>query len=123
MDTRRLLSSFKRAFIGLGLVIAKQQNFRVELTAAVGVIGCGLALGLNRFEFVAVLAMIVMVFFTEIVNTAFEEMLDAVSLEFNHKFAYVKDIMAGLVLVVTVGSVVVGTIIFYPYLVPLFGNL
>jgi len=116
----RLARAFRNALKGLGFMIASQQNFRIQLTAAIGVIGCGLALHLNRFEFVALLAMIVLVFFTEIVNTAFEEMLDSISLEFNHKFGYVKDIMAALVLVVATGSAAVGIIIFYPHILPLF---
>jgi diacylglycerol kinase len=98
-------------------MLARQQNFRLELVAAIGVIAVAIALGLNRFEFVALLAMIVLVIFTEIVNSAFEEMLDCVSLEFNQKFGYVKNIMAALVLVVAIGAAVVGVIIFYPYVI------
>lgn len=122
VDMPRLVRSFRNAFKGLGFMLARQQNFRLEVVAAIAVIAIGVALELNRFEFVALLAMIVLVLFTEIVNSAFEEMLDCVSLEFNHKFGYVKNIMAALVLVVAIGALAVGAIIFYPHLAPIFAQ-
>jgi diacylglycerol kinase len=52
----------------------------------------------------------------EITNTALEKTLDLVSPEHSLKVKTIKDMTAGAVLVASVGAVIIGVAIFYPYL-------
>jgi diacylglycerol kinase len=54
------------------------------------------------------------------INTAIEEIANLVKREHSQEAKIAKDVAAGMVLVTTVGSVVVGVLIFTPYILKLF---
>ena len=51
------------------------------------------------------------------INTAIENMVDLISKEYHVEAKRAKDVSAGMVLVTVIGSVIVGILIFLPYLV------
>jgi diacylglycerol kinase len=63
---------------------------------------------------------VALVFATEITNTAIEKLLDVVHPESHYQIAYVKDALAGAVLIVSAIAIIVGLLIFYPYFVRTF---
>jgi diacylglycerol kinase len=55
----------------------------------------------------------------ELVNTSIEEMVDLVSPEIQEKAKVAKDVAAATVLVASIGSVIVGVLLFLPKILTL----
>ena len=108
------LASFKYAFRGLKAVISSERNAKIHLGFAVLAILLSLIVRVSAMEFLFVFSSIVMVFFSEIVNTAIEKSLDLISQENNHLVQLIKDMMAAAVLVTALGAIVVAGVVFGP---------
>jgi diacylglycerol kinase len=67
----------------------------------------------------AILLAIIIVFFAEIMNTAFEKTLDLVEPNHHPQVKLIKDMAAGAVLITAVTAVAIGLVIFPPYLLAL----
>ena len=59
---------------------------------------------------------IILVWVSEAINTAFEFLCDVASPEFHPLVKKSKDVAAGAVLLNAIGSIIVGVIIFLPYI-------
>ncbi|RWU05644.1 diacylglycerol kinase family protein [Pedobacter chitinilyticus] len=110
----RFLKSFKFAAKGLSYTIATQPNFIFHVVAAVLVVAAGWYFDISKGEWLAVLICIGLVMVAELLNTAFEALVDWLSPEFNVKAGLVKDIAAGAVLVAALVALVVAFVIFVP---------
>ena len=120
MDYKKFRRSFVYAMRGIGELWRREQNFRVEVIIAIVVIVAAYYFGLRSIE-KAILALVVMfVLGAEAVNTVLENLLDGTSRAINPYFRVAKDIMAGAVLVASIGAVIIGFVIFYPYIRNLF---
>ena len=108
------LASFKYAFRGLKAVISSERNAKIHVGFAILAILLSLLMGVTAIEFLFVFSSIVMVFFSEIVNTAIEKSLDLISQENNHLVQLIKDMMAAAVLVTALGAIVVAGVVFGP---------
>ncbi len=113
-----LLKSFSFAFEGLRAAITRGRNFRIQLFA--GFLACvlGLILGLSATEWLDLVIIITLVLILELVNTSIEAMVDLVSPEIREKAKLAKDIAAATVLVASIGSIIIGTLLFLPKLLP-----
>jgi len=120
MDVKKLKNSFVYAMRGIGELWRGEQNFRVEVIIAVIVIAMSYVLELRSIEKAILVLIILLVLGAEAVNTVMENILDGTSRAVNPYFRVAKDILAGITLVAAVGAVLIGFIIFYPYLRPLF---
>ena len=103
------------AFHGVLHVVRHERNARIHLMAAVLVLLVGLLMHLSDDQLTDVFFAIVLVFLAEVFNTAVERTLDLIDLEENPRIKIVKDMSAGAVLVAAVAAVVIGIIIFGPY--------
>ncbi|MDH3262740.1 MAG: diacylglycerol kinase family protein [Paracoccaceae bacterium] len=110
------LRSFRFALKGLGLVVRTQPNARIHLLAAAAVVLAGLAFGIARADWLWIASAIALVWFAEAMNTGFEHLCDAVSPEVHPSVERAKDIAAGAVLIAAGYAVVVGVLVFAPYL-------
>lgn len=118
---------------GLSHVLSKERNARFHLFAATLVLIFSLflhyyypELALSSGEFAGILFAILLVFVSEIVNTAIERLADlnprvGRTQRDDKTIEIVKDIMAGAVLVSASGAVIVGTVIFLPRILFLLG--
>ncbi len=79
-------------------------------------LGLGLYCGLARWEWVAVALSVGAVWGAELLNTAVEAVVDLVSPEYHPLAGRAKDVAAGAVLVVALAALVVGLLVFGPYL-------
>ena len=114
---RKRLLSFKYAFSGLKSLIKHEHNSRLHLLAAILAIAMGLILGISRAEWMILIIIIAMVFITEILNSALENLTDYVSPEYSSIIKRVKDYCAAAVLISAITSVIVGLLIFLPKLI------
>jgi diacylglycerol kinase len=113
---RARLASFKYAFQGLGHVVKAEHNFLVHLAAAIAVIALGAILHISKAEWLIIILCIGLVLITEILNTAIEWLVDMVSPLRNEKAGKIKDIAAASVLVAALVALVVGIVVFVPYI-------
>ena len=111
--------SFVHAGRGIGTLIASQHNAWVHAAATLAVVGLGLALGISRLEWMALVVAIVSVWAAEAINTAFELLCDVASPGFHPLVKSAKDVAAGAVLICAIGSAVTGALVFGPALVAL----
>lgn len=108
--------SFVPAFAGLCQALRTQRNLRVHAAATVLVIASGAWLGMEAWEWCAVLLAAGMVWTAELLNTALEALADRVSTEREEAIRRVKDAAAAAVLVAAFCAALTGSIVFLPKL-------
>jgi diacylglycerol kinase (ATP) len=117
----RLAFSFVWAFRGLGALLHTQANARIHLAATALVVVAGLACGITRGEWCAVVVVIGLVWTAEGLNTAIETVVDLVSPEHHLLAGRAKDVAAGAVLCAALTAAVIGLLVFVPRLSVLVG--
>jgi len=113
------MSAFSFAFSGISEVIKKERNIKIHLLLAAAAILLGLFLGISRLEWLAIVLIIAAVLVAEILNSAIEEICNIIKREDNLDYKetkFIRDASAGAVLILAIASVVIGAIIFLPYL-------
>jgi undecaprenol kinase len=113
---KKFFRSFRYAVRGLVRLIRTEQNARVHFFATILLGILAYAFHLTRIEAVVLFFAVVLVFAIEIINTAIEKLLDLVHPESHSQIAYIKDALAGAVLIAATIAAVVGTLIFYPHI-------
>jgi diacylglycerol kinase (ATP) len=108
--------SFRYAFRGIVTLLASQHNAWIHAVATVGACALGLALGISRLEWCAVLLVTGLVWSAEALNTALEFLCDAAIPENHPLVGKAKDTAAGAVLVAAVIAVAVAVLVFGPHL-------
>jgi len=122
MNIRRFRQSFKDAAKGIRYTARHEQNFRVQLVAALFVVVFGIIFPIKKYEAIIVALLVVLVLILELLNTAVERMLDVVKPRLSEKVETVKDIMAAMVLIASLAALIIGSIIFYPYIIEYIGT-
>ena len=117
------IRSFKFAFNGIWIMLSTQQNAWIHLFVTLIVIIFGVQFELTKFEWCWIILATVSVFMAEALNTAFEFLTDVASPEFHPLAAKANDVAAGAVLITASGAVLIGVLIFSPYLSACSGNL
>ncbi|HEY0457583.1 MAG TPA: diacylglycerol kinase family protein [Pyrinomonadaceae bacterium] len=114
------IRSFRFAFNGIRIMLRTQQNAWIHSVAAAGVVGLGIYFNLTKSEWCWIVLASISVFTAEALNTAFEFLTDVASPEFHPLAAKAKDVAAGAVLITAIGAVLIGWLVFAPYLSGLF---
>lgn len=120
IEHRSLIKSFGFAFEGVWYAIKYNQNLRIHFVIAILVIIASIIFRVNAFEMGILGLMILLVISAEMINTAIEQMVDLITVEHRKEAKIAKDISAGMVLLTTIGSVIVGILVFAPHIVKLF---
>lgn len=110
------IRSFKFAFRGIWIMIQSQHNAWVHAAATIAAVATGFICNINRQEWRWIILAIAFVWTAEALNTAFEFLADAASPTFHPLVGKAKDVAAGAVLIAAIGSVIIGYLIFWPYL-------
>ena len=110
------IRSFGYAIKGIMTLIGTQPHARLHLLATVVVTGAGVYVHLRRWEWVAILLCIGLVWMAEALNTAVEFLADEVTLERRDRIGKAKDVAAGGVLIVAIISVAVAALVFLNHL-------
>lgn len=119
-NKHRPRNPFKPALAGLKFLLLKERNFRIHLVIMVLVLIACAFFRVQVYEWIAVLLAIGLVLAAEGLNTAIERLCDYACADYHPLIKKVKDISAGAVLVCAFISVIIGGIIFIPYLYKLF---
>ena len=115
-----LYKSFGYAFEGIFAGIRKERNMKIHCLAVILVTAAGTFLGLSAVEWCICLLLFALVISLELVNTAVEAVVDLVTEERKPLAKIAKDTAAGAVLFASLAAVIIGCIIFIPYLADLF---
>ena len=108
--------SFKHAFEGLVTATKEEPNLKFHLLFALVVIIASFFFGISKVEWIVVITLIGLVLTLELTNTAIEAVVDSFTPDQHPRAKYAKDISAGAVLIISIVAVIVGLIIFLPYL-------
>lgn len=111
-----LLRSFSYAIAGIRTAIIQERNIRIHLSISLIVIIFGFFFSISALEWIIILLTIGGVISLEIMNSAIERLVDLVTLDFHPLAKQAKDLAAGAVFSFAIISVIIGIIIFGPYL-------
>lgn len=119
LSIKRLKRSFKFAFSGIYKLFSTEKNAKIHLVATLIVIILGILLKVSSIEWIILILCISIVLAAEAFNTSIEKLADKVSLEVSPIIKDLKDISAGGVLILALGALICGLIIFLPKLLEL----
>ena len=109
------IRSFRFAFVGLWVMLKTQHNAWVHALATCGVFVTGLLLGVSASDWCWLVLAVMAVWTAEALNTAFEFLADVASPDFHPMVKNSKDVAAGAVLISAIGAVIIGLLVFGPY--------
>lgn len=110
--------SVAHAWHGIRYVYTHEQNFRIQLVVAGGVICLAVYERLTKTEYIVLIMLIMAVLGLELINSAIERFFDVAHPRLRFHIGIAKDMLAGLVLMVSIGAVCIGSMIFWPYIIP-----
>lgn len=119
-STRNFFQSLSYAFNGITYVFLHEQNFRIQIIVSVIVCSLSWVFPLRDSERIVVVLLVIFILVLELVNSAIEKFADIVKPRLHEQVEIVKDIMAGTVLISSFGAIILGFIIFFPYIIELF---
>ncbi len=118
IDYKRLGKSFRYAMRGFWFVFKSEQNIRIHLIVSAVVIILMIYLQVALWQAIILFLVMSLVIILELINTVFEKLVDVLRPRIHFYVQVIKDIMAAAVLVATVGAVIIGILIFAPYVWP-----
>ncbi len=114
--TSRRILSFKYAFAGILTALKEEPNLKFHFLAGVVVLTAAFILNISRSDWMIIIFLIGFVISLELTNTAVEAVVDAFTDKEHHRAKFAKDISAGAVLIAATTSVILGIIVFLPYI-------
>ena len=119
MKNKKLINSFKYAFSGVISAFKTERNMKIHVSVMILVILCGIIFKLETWEWIVCICLFALVIGGELFNTAIEIVVDLAMPKINDKAKKSKDIAAGGVLVLAIGSAIIGLMIFIPKIINL----
>jgi len=114
---RRLIRSFKYAFTGLGKVFWEEQNFRIDLIITVIILFLAQYFQVKVWELIILILIIAVVLILEIINSIFERLIDLLKPRIHQYVKDIKDMTAAVVFIGALASILIGILIFLPYII------
>lgn len=112
--TKKIINSFKYAIEGIISSFRTERNMKIHVLIMLIVIVAGILLKVSLLDWIILVIMISLVISAELFNTTIETVVDMITKEKDEKAKLAKDVSAGAVLVLAIGSIIVGLIIFVP---------
>lgn len=123
VKTKKLANSFKYAFQGIITSFKKERNMKIHFIIMLLVIALGFLLKIDKLEWFMCILWFAVVIGGELFNTSMETTVNIVMPFRDPKAKAAKDISAGAVLMLTIGSFVTGLIIFVPKIIDFIKNI
>jgi diacylglycerol kinase len=117
---KNLIRSFQTAFRGLWWALSEEPAFKYMIAAALVVFAGIVYFPTKRSENIALITMIFAVLGLELINSVLERFLDFLQPQYDEQVRTIKDIMAAIVLLTSIGAALIGILIFWPYIIQLF---
>lgn len=97
-------------------MLSKERNFKVQLVLFALVLILGFVFQISRHDWMNLLLVSALVLSLEIVNSTIEKTCDLITEETNTRIKNIKDISAAAVLLASLFALIIGILIFLPYL-------
>lgn len=107
----------RNAFVGIRCAWVDERNFRVHVLLGLVTLGVFILVRPSALWWALIVLCIVMVLVAELVNSAVETLIDHLHPQLDPAVGKVKDILAGMVLVMSIGAAIVAMIALYATLV------
>lgn len=117
---RRLFKSFKYAFRGFIKTWKEEQNLQIQSVAGAMVLFLATFFQIERLEWIILIFIIGLVMLMELANSAIERIADVLKPRINTYVKEIKDISAAAVMLSSFVSIIIGFLIFIPYLIIFF---
>lgn len=101
---------------GIGVLLRTQPNAWVHAAATLAVVALGVSVRISRLEWALLALAIGAVWAAEALNTGIEFVVDLVSPDHHELAGKAKDVAAAGVLLASMAAVLVGLLVFVPYL-------
>jgi diacylglycerol kinase len=109
--------TFMNARKGFRLVFKSEMNIRIHLIIAALVLIAAYFFGFNYIEYCILLIAIAIVIISEMINTAIEFTLDSIyHNRYSRMVGMAKDISAGVVMIASIISALIGILLFCKYI-------
>lgn len=108
--------SFTHAGRGIYIFVRSTHNAWIEIVALVIALFAGFYFDISHTDWISLILVSGLVFITEAINTAIEIDIDLTSPNFHPYAKDTKDVAAGAVLISAIVAIVVGILIFAPYI-------
>ena len=102
---------------GCMTLLKKDKNFVLHLIAAVIVITLGICFNVSKVEWLFLIIAIFTVLFMEVINTSVEYVVDLVTEDYHVLAKHAKDTAAFAVVLASIMSLIIGLMIFVPYII------
>ena len=108
--------SFSYALRGLKYALKNEKNFQNEMAIGIIVIAATIYFRVTRAEMIILIIIIIVVLIMELLNTIMERVVDILKPGVHPYVRLIKDLMAASVLLASILAIIVGLIIFIPYI-------
>lgn len=115
MKNNNLYTSIKHACNGLSVFFKSERNGKIQAGISILVVIAAVYFKISRGEWIAVVSCCLLVMAIELMNTAIEKTCNKITPKYDKDIKVIKDISAAAVLLLSVLAVIVGLIIFIPY--------
>lgn len=99
---------------GALLLIRTEASIKIQVFLAIIVTIAGFYYEISTYEWIFQVLAISLVIGVEGANTAIEKLCDFVHPDFDKRIGFIKDVSAGAVMLVSIGAIIVGLIIYLP---------
>ena len=116
-NRQSFLAACRNAFVGIQYAIKSERNLQIHGAITLGVLLFGFVWHITLLEWSILVICIGLVVGLELMNTAIEAVVDlSVGTQYHLLAKIAKDVAAGAVIVATICAVIVGALIFIPYI-------
>ena len=110
------LKGVRYAFKGALMLLKTEPSIQVQTGIGVLMTGLGFYFNITQLEWIMQIFAIGLVMSIEGLNTTAEAIADFIHPDFHNKIGFIKDIAAGAVFIASITAVIIGVIIYFPYL-------
>ncbi len=110
------IKSLKYAVVGAWKLATTEHSIMTQLMIGAAMTGAGFYFGISKTEWMAQTLAVVMVLAVEGMNTAVEKIADFIHPDYHERIGFIKDIGAGAVFFAALGAIILGAIIYIPYI-------
>lgn len=119
MNPRSRLLSFKYAMNGFYIAFKEEPNLKIHFTTAILIVFLNFILQVSKSDWIFITLLLGLVLSAELTNTAIEAIVDSFTDKYHPGAKKAKDVAAAAVLTVTITSIIVGLLIYTPYILQL----
>ena len=120
---KKFFRSFSYAVNGLIKIFKEEHSFRVQILIGIAVLLLSFLFQIKVWELIVVILVISLILIFELINSVIERFADILKPRLHPFVENTKDMMAAVVLILSIAAALIGLLIFIPYFIDFFANL